>query len=95
MKRTDFVSEVTGLMREVGGIDPASAAKVEVELRRRYGGKMIQIERRPIVTLDDVNSALRQKKPVRLIAAETGLSRSTIYRMLGSKSLKRATTETQ
>lgn len=94
MKRIDFACEIVGLMREVGGVDPAAACKVEIELRRRYGGKVLQIERRPVVTIDDVNSALRQRKPVRVIAAETGLSRSTIYRMLGTKSLKRPAPET-
>lgn len=89
MKRTDFTCEIVGLMREVCGVDTVSASRVESELRKRYGGRAVHIERQPVVTIDEVNSALRERKPVRLIAAETGLSRSTIYRMLGLHGLKR------
>lgn len=94
MKREDFACQVVGLMREFAEVDADCAAKVESELRRRYAGKQVTVERRAPLTQDDIDFALRRRMSVKDIAQQNGVSRSTIYRMIGSKSLKRRSLET-
>lgn len=77
--KVDFVAEFVALARQV----PAEA--LETELRARFGGQQVRIEpvppRQP-VQIDDIDARLRQRMPVRVIAADLGVSRATIYRML-------------
>jgi len=84
MKKYDFVREIVDIALHTG----LSADRVnafENTLRREYGGKRVVIERKAPITLDDVNHALREQKSVKTISKQTGLSRSTIYRMLSSR----------
>jgi DNA invertase Pin-like site-specific DNA recombinase len=85
MKEPDFVREVVGLAVQTG-LPAEQVSALEHSLRREYGGRTVRIDRRAPLTVDDLNSALRESKSVRTIAKETGFSRATIYRMLSRKS---------
>ena len=81
MKR-DFATEFVALAREVAAVSPDAGARLESELRQRYAGEPIRIAERPPVTPERVDELLRQRKPVRVVAADLGVSRATIYRLL-------------
>ena len=84
MKKCDFVEGVASIAVQTG-LSVEQVAQFADAIRKEYGGKTVTIDRRPPVTIDDVNNALRHQKSVRVISKETGLSRSTIYRMLSSR----------
>lgn len=84
MNRQDHAAEIARVAAEVLCLPAQAACRLEGELRERYGGKRIRIAERPSVTPALVDSWLRSGLGVRQIAAEMGLHRSTIYRMLGS-----------
>lgn len=88
--RRDYASEIVGLVSEVASLEPAVAARIDAELRQRFAGTELRIAERPPLTLEQIDAGLRERKSVREIAGERGVSRATIYRMLGSgKSLRR------
>ena len=77
--KTDFVAQFVALARET----PPEA--LESAIRSRFGGQQVRITAepvRPAPSIDDVDARLRQRMPVRAIAADLGVSRATIYRML-------------
>lgn len=84
----DFVAEFVALVREhAPGVDAAAEMSIETAIRSRFGGREVRIDRqapaaRP--TMGDIDDRLRQRKPVTAIAAELGVSRATIYRMLNA-----------
>lgn len=82
MSKIDFVSEFVALAGNVG-LDESASAKLEAEIRGRFGGQQVRIAERPPVTVERIDAILRQRKPVREVAAELGVSRATIYRHLG------------
>lgn len=88
MRRYD-ARDLVGLLQDVIVLAPQDAARIEAALRQRFGGSVVHIAERPPVTVADIDAGLRNRKPVALIAKETGVSRATIYRMLRTgKSLK-------
>lgn len=90
-KGPDFVAQVAALACEIAGADPARAPRLERELRRRFGSTCVWISSQSPepVSLERVNAGLRAGRTVREIAGETGVSRSTIYRLLGSRKSQR------
>ncbi len=87
--RNDFVTEFVALARDAGGIDDTAARAIEARLRHDYGGQKVHIAERAPVTPEFIDARLRERKSVREIAGEVGMSRATIYRLLGAKSFKR------
>lgn len=91
-KEPDFVAQVAALACEIAGADPARVPRLERELRRRFGSTCVWIPSQPpepAVSLERVNAGLRAGRTVREIAGETGVSRSTIYRLLGRRKSQR------
>lgn len=88
--KPDFVSELVALAGEVAGVDASAAARLDAELRGRFGGKQVRIAERPPLTVERIDAELRQRKPVRQVAADLGVSRATIYRYLGKPKKSRA-----
>lgn len=89
MNKPDFVLEVIALAQQLGTLDAKAAGKFDAELRARYGGDRVRIAPTPPLTLGQVNAELTAGKPVRVIAGERGVSRTTVYRLIwGSKSRK-------
>lgn len=82
--KPDFAAEFVALAREVADVSPDAGARLEAELRARYAGSQVRIAERPPLTLDAIDGLLRQRKPVRAVAVELGVSRATIYRMIGN-----------
>jgi DNA invertase Pin-like site-specific DNA recombinase len=77
--KTDFVAEFVALARET----PPEA--LETAIRSRFGGQQVRITAtppRPTPSIDDVDTRLRQRMPVTAIAADLGVSRATVYRLL-------------
>jgi DNA invertase Pin-like site-specific DNA recombinase len=77
--KTDFVAELVALARET------PPERLETVVRSRFGGQVVRITAappRPALTIEDVDSRLRQRMPVTAIAADLGVSRTTIYRLL-------------
>jgi hypothetical protein len=85
MSRRDYAQEFACLAKEVAGIGQDQAQRFEKALRERFGGETARIFPRPALTLDRINAELRNRKPVAVIAAESGVSRATIYRYLKPK----------
>lgn len=83
--KTDAVGRILHVIGTVAPMDHAAIARVEAALRNEFGGSAVRIEARAPVTLEQIDAGLRQRKPVAVIAEEVGLSRATIYRMLGKK----------
>lgn len=79
-------TEIAALVSRVAGVTEDVGARVEVELRRSYGGRRITIPQEPAVSVqaDRIDELLRQRMTVREIAPRLGVSRSTIYRRLRS-----------
>ena len=89
--KSDFVAEFVALARDTAGLDDRAAQQIEARLRSDYGGQTVRIAERPPVTMEFIDTRLRERKSVREIACEAGMSRATIYRILGAKSFKRRT----
>ena len=88
MTKPDFAAEFVALAREVAEIDASASVRIEAELRRRYGGEQVRIAERAPLTLSVIDGLLRERKPVRQVANELGVSRATIYRHIGRKNIK-------
>lgn len=80
--RPDFVRELIAVARETLVIAPHEAEKLDFAVRSRFAGASYLVTDVPPVTVDDINEQLRMRAPVRLIAANLGVSRATIYRRL-------------
>lgn len=83
MNKPDFAVQFVALVREVAHTGDDTCARIEAEIRRRFGGEQVRIAERPPLTLERIDAALRERKPVRVVASELGVSRATIYRYLG------------
>jgi len=88
MSKPDFVRDFTTFAAQSGIVDSSTATRLEAEMRSRYAGETVKIAGRAPITLESINSELRQGKNVRSIAGEMGCSRATIYRHLGANSRK-------
>lgn len=96
--KPDAVQMILKIVGDVATVDPAAILRAEMAIREEFGGKSLRIQHRAPVTLDQIDAGLRQRKPVAVIAAEVGLSRASIYRMLGKNRVKvsrKRTTETR
>lgn len=77
--KPDIVAEIVTLAREL------PPERLETAIRSRFGGQVVRITSappRPSPTIEDVDTRLRQRMPVTAIAADLGVSRTTIYRLL-------------
>lgn len=91
--KIDAVQQLLRVVSEAAQIDHTALARCDQAIRREFGGAALRIQPKAPVTIDDIDARLRQRKPVAMIAAEVGLSRATIYRMLGKKRTKVASGE--
>lgn len=87
--KVDIVTQFVALARETAGLDDSVAREIDARIRAEHGGRTVRIAERAPVTPEFVDQRLRERKTVRMIAGEVGLSRATIYRMLGSNSFKK------
>lgn len=83
--KSDAVQQLLEVVCSVARIDAQAVSRVDQAIRQEFGGCALRISSRPPVTIDQIDAGLRQRKSVALIATEAGLSRSTIYRMLGKR----------
>lgn len=79
---TDHAARIAAIACQALAADPAAGRQIEAALRRELGGQQVRIAERPPITLDAINAGLRERKPVRVIAAELGVCRATLYRYL-------------
>ena len=87
--KVDAVQQILQIVGATTQIAPEALARADQAIRREFGGEALRIQPKAPVTMGDIDMRLRQRKPVALIASEMGISRATIYRMLG-KSKKKA-----
>jgi DNA invertase Pin-like site-specific DNA recombinase len=80
---TDHAARIAAIACQALAADQNASARVEAALRRELGGQQVRIAERPPITVEAINAGLRERKPVRVIAAELGVSRATLYRHLG------------
>lgn len=92
--KPDAVQQILEIVGTVAKVDAATLSRADQAIRREFGGTALRIQPRAPVTIDQIDAGLRQRKPVATIAAEVGLSRATIYRMLGRKNRKKPGAET-
>lgn len=88
MNRPDHAAELAQAAAEVLALPPQAAALLASEFRHRFGGEVLRIPERAPVTPDLIDARLRAGASVSRIAAETGLHRSTVYRLLARDGLK-------
>jgi transcriptional regulator of acetoin/glycerol metabolism len=81
----DFVSELVSVVNEVTPLQEAERARIADSIRHRFGGDRVWIRATvPVcerINVSQVAVALREKS-VSTIAAEHGISRNTLYRLL-------------
>lgn len=87
--KIDIVTQFVTLARETAGLDERVAREIDARIRAEHGGRTVKIAERAPITPEFVDQRLRERKTVRMIAGEVGLSRATIYRILGNKSFKK------
>ena len=92
--KPDAVQQILEIVSSVAGVAPAALSRADQAIRREFGGTAVRIQPRAPVTLEQIDAGLRLRKPVAMIAAEVGLSRATVYRMLGRKNRKKPGAET-
>lgn len=90
MNRPDYAADIAQMAADMLVLNPSVAARFEAELRQRYGGEVLRIAPVAPVTSASVDAALRARKPVATIAADNGVHRSTIYRLLRRKKSRAA-----
>jgi hypothetical protein len=86
--KPDAVQQILEIVGSVAQIDASALSRADQAIRREFGGCQMRIQPRAPVTMEQIDAGLRQRKPVAMIAYEVGLSRATIYRMLGRKAGK-------
>ncbi len=82
MTKPDFVAEFVALAREVADVSPDAGARMEAELRARYGGMRVKIGFDRVVTPDAVVGEMLKGYVVADVSRRLGVSRATIYRRL-------------
>ena len=87
--KPDAVQQILEIVGTVAQVDPLALSRADQAIRREFGGTAMRIQPRAPVSLEQIDAGLRQRKPVAIIAAEVGISRATIYRMLRRKSRKK------
>lgn len=87
--KADIVAQFVALARETAGLDDRVAREIDARIRAEHGGRTVRIAERAPVTAEFVDARLRERKTVRMIAGEVGVSRTTIYRLIGSNSFKK------
>ncbi len=92
--KPDAVQQILEIVGTVAQVDALALSRVDQAIRREFGGAELRIQARPPVTMAQIDEGLRARKPVAMIATEVGLSRATIYRMLGRKNRKNSGGET-
>jgi len=88
--KPDYVSELVRTVSAVASLDPEAEQRAAAAIRGRFGGQKLRIDPREPITVEKIDAGLRARQPVREIAADLGVSRATIYRMLGKSRGKRA-----
>lgn len=86
--KPDAVQQILEIVGTVAQVDALALTRADQAIRREFGGTAVRIHPRAPVTLEQIDAGLRQRKPVAMIAFEVGLSRATVYRMLGQKRMK-------
>lgn len=86
--KADAVQQILEIVGTVARVEPAALARADRAIRQEFGGTAVRIQPRAPVTMEQIDAGLRQRKPVAAIAAEVGLSRATVYRMLGRSRIK-------
>ncbi len=82
MRRPDYAAEIARTAADVLALSPQARGLLESEIRGRFGGEVLHIADRPVVTPEVVDARLRAGKPVAVMVRELGVSRSTIYRLI-------------
>lgn len=87
----DVVTRIIELVRERTQVDPVQLQRIEREARLLMAGERHRISERPrrIITIEQVDERLRRRMSVRKVAAELGVERSTIYRLLRRHRLRK------
>lgn len=85
---TDHAARIAAIACQALDADSAAGRQIEDALRRELGGQHVRISERAPITLDAINAGLRERKPIRVIAAELGVNRATLYRHLKAKTRK-------
>lgn len=80
----DVISRIMTLVRERANVQRPELDQIEREARMMLAGDRYRISERPrgVVSIEDVDQRLRQRKSVSEVASEIGVARSTIYRLL-------------
>lgn len=86
--KPDAVQQILEIVGAVARVDAVALSRADQAIRREFGGTAMRIQPRAPVTMEQIDAGLRLRKPVAMIAAEAGLSRATIYRMLGRNRIK-------
>lgn len=81
--KPDAVQQILEIVGTVAQVDARALSRADQAIRRELGGTELRIQPRAPVSLEQIDAGLRQRKPVSVIASEVGLSRATVYRMLG------------
>jgi IS30 family transposase len=83
----DVVARIVQLVRERIPADDAVLRKIERDARLMMAGERHRITENPrdAITFADVDQRLRRRMSVRQVAADLGVARSTIYRVLKNK----------
>jgi len=82
----NFVTELLDLVQETVPLDDHSRSRLRHLIRLRFGGRRIRIHAQAPARVDlaAVETRLRERTPIRVIAQDIGVDRATIYRMLHS-----------
>lgn len=88
--KPDAVQQILEIVSSVVQIDASAISRADQAIRREFAGTALRIQPKAPVTIDDIDAKLRARKPVAVIAHEVGLSRATIYRMLGKSRKNKA-----
>lgn len=92
--KPDAVQQILEIVGTHAQVDTAALSRAEKAIRQEFGGTALRIQPRAPVTLAQIDAGLRAKKPVAVIANEVGLSRATVYRMLGRNNRNKPDGET-
>lgn len=88
MTADDPVQRIVSILQRVTPLDAHAVHAVDRAIRAELGGCRIPAHAPPAVTLEQVDQRLMQRMPVRQIATELGVHRSTLYRLLNARSRK-------